>query len=94
MLRFKRLSIKNVSKEKIRFHKLSKWKTGSVPANEFLQKLAPCIEHGEVETCVEEEARVAGEIWIGAEMVRKLIIMSCELLRAKATERTAASALY
>ncbi len=26
---------------------------------EFLQKLAPCIERGELEACVEEAARVA-----------------------------------
>ncbi len=30
--------------------------------NEFLQKLAPCIERGELEKCVEEAARVAGEM--------------------------------
>ncbi len=35
--------------------------------NEFLQKLAPCIERGELEACVEEAARVAGEMGIGAE---------------------------
>jgi hypothetical protein len=28
---------------------------------EFLQKLAPCIERGELEKCVDEAARVAGE---------------------------------
>ncbi|MDD5474468.1 MAG: tetratricopeptide repeat protein [Candidatus Methanoperedens sp.] len=33
---------------------------------EFLQKLAPCIERGELEACVEEAARVAREIGIGA----------------------------
>jgi Tfp pilus assembly protein PilF len=34
---------------------------------EFLQKLAPCIERGELEACVEEAARVAREMGIGAE---------------------------
>ncbi len=34
---------------------------------EFLQKLAPCIERGELEKCVEEAARVAGNLGIGAE---------------------------
>jgi len=34
---------------------------------EFLQKLAPCIERGELEKCVEEAARVAREMGIGAE---------------------------
>lgn len=29
---------------------------------EFLQNLAPCIERGELEACVEEAARVAGEM--------------------------------
>jgi hypothetical protein len=29
---------------------------------EFLQKLAPCIERGELEKCVEEAARVAGDL--------------------------------
>ena len=28
----------------------------------FLQKLAPSIERGELEACVEEAARVAGEM--------------------------------
>ncbi len=32
---------------------------------EFLKKLAPCIERGELEKCVEEAGRVAGEM--GAE---------------------------
>ncbi|MCX9009633.1 MAG: tetratricopeptide repeat protein, partial [Candidatus Methanoperedens sp.] len=34
---------------------------------EFLQKLTPCIERGELEKCVEEAARLAGEMGIGAE---------------------------
>ncbi|MFZ3059843.1 MAG: hypothetical protein WA102_08910 [Candidatus Methanoperedens sp.] len=34
---------------------------------EFLQKLAPCIERGELEACVEEAARLAREMGIGAE---------------------------
>ena len=34
---------------------------------EFLQKLAPCIERGDLDACVEEAARVAGEMGIGAE---------------------------
>ncbi len=29
---------------------------------EFLLKLAPCIERGELEKCVEEAARLAGEM--------------------------------
>ncbi len=33
---------------------------------EFLEKLAPCIERGELEGCVEEAARVARETGIGA----------------------------
>ncbi len=33
---------------------------------EFLQKLAPCIERGDLDACMEEAARVAGEIGIGA----------------------------
>ncbi|MCZ7355947.1 MAG: tetratricopeptide repeat protein [Candidatus Methanoperedens sp.] len=36
-------------------------------AEEFLKKLAPCIERGELEACVEEAARVAREMGIGAE---------------------------
>jgi len=31
----------------------------------FLQKLAPCIERGELEKCVEEAAQVAEEMEIG-----------------------------
>ncbi|HEY9205575.1 MAG TPA: tetratricopeptide repeat protein [Candidatus Methanoperedens sp.] len=34
---------------------------------EFLQKIAPCIERGEPDACVEEAARLAGEMEIGAE---------------------------
>jgi hypothetical protein len=34
---------------------------------EFLQKLAPCIERGDLDACVEEAARVAREMGIGAE---------------------------
>jgi hypothetical protein len=30
----------------------------SSKTEEFLKKLAPCIERGELEACVEEEARV------------------------------------
>ncbi len=30
--------------------------------DEFLQKLAPCIERGELDECVEETARLAGEM--------------------------------
>ncbi|MBU4220762.1 MAG: hypothetical protein KKA10_03930 [Euryarchaeota archaeon] len=33
--------------------------------NEILQKLAPCIERGEIEKCMEEAARLAGEMGIG-----------------------------
>lgn len=39
---------------------------------EFLQKLALCIERGELEACVEEAARVAGEMGIGAEELLEL----------------------
>jgi hypothetical protein len=28
--------------------------------SEFLQKLAPCIEHGDLDACVEEAAQEAG----------------------------------
>lgn len=34
---------------------------------EFLQKLAPCIERGDLDACVEEAARLAREMGIGAE---------------------------
>lgn len=34
---------------------------------EFLQKLAPFIERGELEACVEEGARVAREMGVGAQ---------------------------
>ncbi len=33
---------------------------------EFLQKLAPCIERGDLDACVEEAARVAQEMGVGA----------------------------
>jgi len=33
----------------------------NIKTEEFFQKLAPCIERGELEKCVEEEARVAGK---------------------------------
>src|SRR5574341_2415548 len=39
--------------------------TQNSKTDEFLQKLAPCIERGELEACVEEAARVAGEMGIG-----------------------------
>lgn len=39
---------------------------------EFLHKLAPCIERGELEGCVEEAARVAQEMGIGAEELLSL----------------------
>lgn len=39
---------------------------------DFLKKLAPCIECGELETCVEEAARVAREMGIGAGELREL----------------------
>jgi|GEM_PF-1825528 len=32
---------------------------------EFLQKLAPCIERGDLDACVEEAARLAREMEIG-----------------------------
>jgi len=34
---------------------------------EFLQKLTPCIERGDLGACVEEAARVAKEMGVGAE---------------------------
>ena len=33
---------------------------------EFLQKLAPCIERSDLDGCVEEAARVAREMGVGA----------------------------
>ncbi len=39
---------------------------------EFLQKLAPCIERGELDACVEAAARVAGEMGVGAEELLEL----------------------
>ncbi len=42
---------------------------------EFLQKLAPCIERGELDECVGEAARVAGEMGVGAQ---KLLELSTE----------------
>ncbi len=47
---------------------------------EFLQKLAPCIEHGELEKCVDEAARLAGEMGIGAE---ELIILAVQIGNGK-----------
>lgn len=38
----------------------------SSKTQKFLQKLAPCIKRGELENCVEEAARLAGEMGIGA----------------------------
>lgn len=32
----------------------------------FLQKLTPCIERGDLDACVEEAARLAEEMGIGA----------------------------
>ncbi len=34
---------------------------------DFLQKLAPCIERGDLDACVEEAAQLAGEMGIGME---------------------------
>ncbi len=39
---------------------------------EFLQKLAPCIERCELEKCVEEAVRMAGEMGIGVRELRNL----------------------
>jgi tetratricopeptide (TPR) repeat protein len=33
---------------------------------EFLEKLAPCLEHGDLDACVEEAAKLAKEMGIGA----------------------------
>lgn len=41
---------------------------------EFLKKLAPCIERGELEKCVKETARVAREMGAGG----KLLELSCD----------------
>jgi tetratricopeptide (TPR) repeat protein len=41
---------------------------------EFLKKLAPCIERGKLEACVEEAARVAREMGIGAEELLDLLV--------------------
>lgn len=38
--------------------------SGNNKTNEFLQKLAPCIERGGLEACVEEAVRLAGEIYM------------------------------
>ncbi len=42
---------------------------------EFVQKLAPCIERSDLDACVEEAARVAGEMGIGAE---ELLVLSAQ----------------
>jgi hypothetical protein len=34
---------------------------------EFLKKLAPCIERGDPDACVEEAARMAREMGVGAQ---------------------------
>jgi hypothetical protein len=39
---------------------------------ELIQKLTPCIQRGELEKCVEEAARIVGEIGIGAEKLLDL----------------------
>jgi len=39
---------------------------------QFLQKLAPCIERGDLDACVEEAARVAREMGVGAEELLEL----------------------
>jgi tetratricopeptide (TPR) repeat protein len=39
---------------------------------EFLWKLAPCIERGDLDACVEEAVRVAQEMGMGAEELREL----------------------
>jgi hypothetical protein len=41
---------------------------------EFLQKLAPCIARGDLDACVEEAARVAREMGVGA---GKLFGLTC-----------------
>ncbi|MFA4956463.1 MAG: hypothetical protein WC556_05755 [Candidatus Methanoperedens sp.] len=47
---------------------------------EFLQKLAPCIERGDLDACVEEAARVAKEMGVGA---GKLLELSTEKKQSK-----------
>ncbi len=42
---------------------------------EFLQKLTPCIDRGDLDACVEEAARVAQEMGVGAQ---KLVLLSAE----------------
>lgn len=46
---------------------------------EFLLKLAPCIERGEPEACVEEAARVANEMGIGAGEMELFLRKQCYL---------------
>jgi len=45
---------------------------------EFLQKLAPCIERGDLDACVEEAARVAREMGVGAWELMKLSGVMCK----------------
>jgi hypothetical protein len=40
--------------------------------SEFLQKLAPCIERSDLDACVEEAARVAREMGVGAQELMEL----------------------
>ncbi|MFA4956459.1 MAG: tetratricopeptide repeat protein [Candidatus Methanoperedens sp.] len=47
---------------------------------EFLKKLAPCIERGDLDACVEEAARVAREMGIGA---KEILELSAEKGRAR-----------
>jgi tetratricopeptide (TPR) repeat protein len=50
---------------------------------EFLQKLAPCIERGDLDACVEEAARVAREMGIGAE---ELVNLSAQMIGSEKFE--------
>jgi tetratricopeptide (TPR) repeat protein len=43
--------------------------------DEFLEKLAPCIEKGDLEACVEEASRLAEEMKISGE---ELLELSCK----------------
>ena len=50
---------------------------------EFLQKLAPCIQRGELDACVEEAARLADEFEIGAD---ELVELSSQMGRVEKYE--------
>jgi tetratricopeptide (TPR) repeat protein len=49
--------------------------------SEFLKKLAPCIERGDLDACVEEAARVAREMGVGAGEMLELSGVACKYKR-------------